>query len=194
TTLFRSQEEKEEPYIFHFPDGNASVARLLVRALIPDAVPGHTMEDVVTAKADYSKLDHDEQNVRIRLQATAVHVKQTASSGTDGPVTVFYAKDALLLSVKAKHCVMACYNVMVPYLCPDLPAKQKGALEYCVKAPFLYTRVAIRNWKAFAELGIHQIMARGSYNSYVALDSPFSLGVYNFRSSRDYPAALFLLR
>ena len=44
--------EKEEPYIFHFPDGNASVARLLVRSLIPEALPGTTMEDVVTAKAD----------------------------------------------------------------------------------------------------------------------------------------------
>ena len=49
--------EKEEPYIFHFPDGNASIARLLVRSLIPAAIPGSTMEDVVTAKADYSQLD-----------------------------------------------------------------------------------------------------------------------------------------
>ena len=47
------EHEKEEPYIFHFPDGNASVARLLVRSLIPAAMPGSTMEDVVTAKADY---------------------------------------------------------------------------------------------------------------------------------------------
>ena len=188
------EDEKEEPYIFHFPDGNASVARLLVRALIPDAMPGHTMEDVVTAKADYSKLDRDGQNIRIRLQATAVHVKQTASSGAEEPVTVFYAKDAMLLSVRAKHCVMACYSVMVPYLCPDLPPKQKTALEYCVKAPFLYTRVAIRNWKAFAGLGIHQIMAPGSYYSYVALDFPVSLGEYKFPKTPDEPAALFLLR
>src|SRR5258707_4736364 len=41
--------EKEEPYIFHFPDGNASVARLLVRSLIPVAVPGVNMDDVCTA-------------------------------------------------------------------------------------------------------------------------------------------------
>ncbi len=179
------EDEKEEPYIFHFPDGNASVARLLVRALIPDAVPGHTMEDVVTTKVDYSKLDRDGQGVRIRLSATAVHVKPQAGAAANAPVTIHYAKDSLLRSVSAKHCVMACYNVMVPYLCPDLPPEQKTALEYCVKAPFLYTRVAIRNWKAFAELGIHQIMAPGSYYSYIALDFPVSL---------DEPAALFLLR
>ncbi|HLZ11734.1 MAG TPA: NAD(P)-binding protein [Candidatus Acidoferrum sp.] len=187
-------DEKEEPYIFHFPDGNASVARLLVRSLVPGAMPGHSMEDVVTAKADYSKLDRDGQNVRIRLQATAVHVKQEVAGESNGPVSISYAKDALLLTVTAKHCVMACYNVMVPYLCPDLPAKQKAALEYCVKAPFLYTRVAIRNWKAFADLGIHQIMAPGSYYSYVALDFPVSIGEYKFPSKPEEPAALFLLR
>src|SRR5262249_15666768 len=132
-------EGKEEPYIFHFPDGNASIARLLVRALIPDGMPGHTMEDVVTAKADYTKLDDANQTVRIRLLSTVVHTKQT---GTE--VEVAYAKDGKLTAVKAKHCVMACYNVMVPYLCPELPQKQKDALAYCVKAPFLYTRVAVR--------------------------------------------------
>ncbi|HET9802797.1 MAG TPA: NAD(P)-binding protein [Candidatus Acidoferrum sp.] len=188
------EDEKEEPYIFHFPDGNASIARLLVRALIPDAMPGHTMEDVVAAKADYSKLDRDGQPVRLRLQATAVHVKQTNEKGEEGPVAVSYAKDGLLLNVGAKHCVLACYNVMVPYLCPELPAKQKTALEYCVKAPFLYTRVAIRNWKPFAQLGIHQIMAPGSYHSYVALDFPVSIGDYKFPSSPEEPAVLFLLR
>ena len=51
------EQDTEEPYIFHFPDGNASVARLLVRALIPEAMPGHTMEDVVTTKANYTALD-----------------------------------------------------------------------------------------------------------------------------------------
>ena len=30
----------------HFPDGNATIARLLIRWLMPDAVPGKTMEDV----------------------------------------------------------------------------------------------------------------------------------------------------
>lgn len=187
-------EEKEEPYIFHFPDGNASIARLLIRTLIPEAMPGATMEDVVTAKADYSKLDRDGQPVRIRLQSTAVHVKQTSSSGAEGPVAVSYAKDGLLLTVGAKHCVLACYNVMAPYLCPDLPAKQKTALEYCVKAPFLYTRVAIRNWKSFAQLGVHQIMAPGSYHSYIALDFPVSIGDYKFPSNPEEPAVLFLLR
>jgi spermidine dehydrogenase len=107
---------------------------------------------------------------------------------------VAYVRDGKLLAVSAKHCVMACYNAMVPYLCPDLPQKQKTALEYCVKAPFLYTRVAIRNWKSFAQLGVHQIVAPGSYHSFVALDFPVSIGDYQFPSKPEEPATLFLLR
>jgi len=186
--------EKEEPYIFHFPDGNATVARLLVRELIPGSVPGSTMEDVVTAKADYSKLDAEEGAVRIRLGATVVNAKQTPGTRGASEVNVAYARDGKLKRVKARHCVLACYNAMVPYLCPELPDAQKKALRYCVKAPFLYTRAAIRNWEAFAKLGIHQVQAPGSYYSYVALDFPVSMGEYRFPSKPLEPAALFSLR
>ena len=72
-TLPRTGHRGNEPYIFHFPDGNASVARLTVRALNSDAVPGNTMEDVVTAKIDYSKLDGNDKGVNIRLNSTVVH-------------------------------------------------------------------------------------------------------------------------
>src|SRR5262250_588298 len=92
--------EKEEPYIFHFPDGNATVARLLVRKLIPGSVPGSTMEDVVTAKADYSKLDADRSAVRIRLGSTVVNVKQNAAGGATG-VIVAYVRNGKLRSAGA---------------------------------------------------------------------------------------------
>jgi len=186
--------EKEEPYIFHFPDGNASIARLLVRGLIPAVMPGSTMEDVVTARADYSQLDRTENGVRIRLSSTAVRVKQDAAAASAKRVEVVYAREGKLYTASAKACVLACYNAMVPYLCPELPEAQKQALHYCVKAPFLYTRVAIRSWEPFAKLGIRQAVAPGSYHSYVALDFPVSLGEYRFPSKPEEPAALFLLR
>jgi spermidine dehydrogenase len=186
--------EKSEPYIFHFPDGNATVARLLVRELIPGSVPGSTMEDVVTAKADYSKLDAEGNAVRIRLGSTVVNATRSYSPGAGFGVSVAYARDGRVCQINAKHCVLACYNAMVPYLCPELPDAQKKALRYCVKAPFLYTRVALRNWEPFAKLRIHQIQAPGSYYSYVALDFPVSIGEYKFPSKASEPAALFLLR
>ncbi|HET7151149.1 MAG TPA: NAD(P)-binding protein, partial [Candidatus Acidoferrum sp.] len=186
--------EKEEPYIFHFPDGNASIARLLVRALIPEVVPGTTMEDVVTAKADYGKLDQDKGAVKIRLNSTVVHVQHTDASAESKEVQVSYVRDGKAYAVKAKNCVLACYNVMIPYICPDLPDKQKEALAYLVKEPLVYTHVALRNWTSFAKLNVHHIVAPASYHTYTGLDFPVSLGQYDFPSKPDEPIVLFMLR
>jgi spermidine dehydrogenase len=184
---------KEEPYIFHFPDGNASIARLLVRSLIPSAIPGHTMEDVVTSHADYAKLDQDGAPTRIRLNSTVVNVAH-AGLGNSKEVEIAYARNQKLASVRARNCVLACYNGMIPYICPELPDKQKEGLSYLVKAPLVYTHVAIKNWTAFQKLGIHQIEAPGSYHTYAALDFPVSLGEYRFPSRPEEPMVLFMLR
>jgi spermidine dehydrogenase len=187
--------EKEEPYIFHFPDGNASVARLLVRSLIPAAIPGSTMEDVVSARADYSHLDRAENTVRLRLNSTVVNVKHgPAKDATAKEVQVTYTRSGKPFAVKGNYCVLACYNVMIPYICPELPDAQKAALSYLVKAPLVYTHVAIRNWTSFSRLGVHQIVSPGSYHTYTALDFPVTIGTYEFPSKPDEPAVLFMLR
>ncbi|MGA8441498.1 MAG: NAD(P)-binding protein [Candidatus Sulfotelmatobacter sp.] len=186
--------EKEEPYIFHFPDGNASIARLLVRSLIPEAVPGHTMEDVVTAGADYSKLDQSSSPMRIRLNSTAVRVQHSGQPESAKEVEVSYVQEGKLKKTIGKSCILACYNTMVPYLCPELPEKQKEALHYGVKEPFIYTHVALRNWAAFHKLGIRQIVSPGSYHSFTMLDFPVSLGAYQFPSNPQEPMVLFMLR
>jgi spermidine dehydrogenase len=185
---------EEEPYIFHFPDGNASIARLLVRSLIPGTLPGSTMEDAVTAKADYSRLDVDSAPVRLRLNSTAVHVRHSNVSRTAKEVQISYMRGDKLQSVVAKNCVLACYNGMIPYICPELPEKQKEALSYLVKAPLVYTHVALRNWTSFAKLNVHHIVAPGSYHTYTALDFPVSLGQYQFPRNPAEPMVLFMLR
>lgn len=186
--------EKEEPYIFHFPDGNASVARLLVRSLIPAAMPGNSMEDVVTARADYTQLDRAENPVCLRLNSTVVAVKHTGPSAAAKQVHITYVRGGRPYAVKGNYCVLACYNVMIPYICPELPEAQKEALSYLVKAPLVYTHVALRKWSSFSKLGIHQIVAPASYHTYIALDFPVSLGQYEFAHNPDEPAVLFMLR
>jgi spermidine dehydrogenase len=188
------EHQKEEPYIFHFPDGNASVARLLVRSLIPEAVPGSTMEDVVTARANYAALDGAGNSVRIRLNSTVVNVKHLGTNEAAKEIEVSYMRGGKLNRVKGNYCVLACYNVMIPYICPELPEGQKESLSYMVKAPLVYTHVALRNWTSFANLGIHQIVAPGGYHTYTALDFPVSLGKYQFPSKPEEPAVLFMLR
>jgi spermidine dehydrogenase len=186
--------EKEEPYIYHFPDGNASIARLLVRSLIPSAMPGSSMEDVVSARAVYSRLDVAESPVRVRLNSTVVHVRNTGSQGAAQGVQIAYMRGGKLHTVSGKNCVLACYNGMIPYICPDVPAEQSKALSYLVKSPLVYTHVALRNWEPFAKLNVHHIVAPASYHTYIALDFPVSLGAYKFPARPKEPAVLFMLR
>jgi spermidine dehydrogenase len=188
------EREQEEPYIFHFPDGNASIARLLVRSLVPQAIPGHTMDDVVLSRADYSRLDRSQSSGRIRLNSTVVKAQHTGEPGSAKSVEVSYVRDGKLQSARATTCILACYNGMVPYLCPELPEKQKEALHYGVKQPLIYTHVAIRNWAAFHKLGVRQIVSPGSYHCFIMLDFPVNLGQYRSPSRPEEPMVLFMLR
>ncbi len=185
---------EEEPYIFHFPDGNASVARLLVRALVPGAMPGKTMEDVVTSKANYTLLDKPTNRTRIRLNSTVVRAKHVGDPQSANEVEVTYVEAGKTYTVLGSACIMACYNCMVPYLCPEMSAQQKEALAYAVKQPLVYTNVQIRNWTAFKKLGTHNIYCPGSYFSTTTLDFPVSMGDYKFPSSPEEPCVLHMLR
>jgi spermidine dehydrogenase len=130
-----------------FPDGNASIARLLVRALIPGAAPGADAANLALAQFDYAKLDEADSPVRLRLESTVINV----ADGTGGP-SVTYVNDGRVLRVKARHTVLACYHAIIPHLCPDLPEEQKAAQKYQVKRPLLVTNVLLRDSKTIDKL------------------------------------------
>jgi spermidine dehydrogenase len=186
--------ELDEPYIFHFPDGNASIARMLVRSLVPDSLPGNTMEDVVTARANYARIDDASSPVRIRLNSTAVRVRNMGDPSNAKEVEVTYVRGGKARRVRGSHCILACYNMIIPYLCPEMSDTQKEALAYCVKLPLVYANVQISNWKAFQKLGVSGIYAPGAYFSNVTLDFPVSMGAYHYPRSPDQSCLLHLLR
>jgi spermidine dehydrogenase len=186
--------EQDEPYIFHFPDGNASIARMLVRALMPGVLAGHTMEDIITARANYANLDNPSSPVRLRLNSTAINVKNVGDPASAKEIEVTYVRGGKAHRVRGAHCVLACYNMIIPYLCPEMSDKQKEALAYGVKLPLVYTNIQISNWKAFQKLGISGIYAPGSYFSNVTLDFPVSIGSYHFPKSPEESCLLHLLR
>ena len=181
-------------YRFHFPDGNASIARLLVRDLFPDAVPGHTAEDIVTAQVDYSRLDHENAPIRIRLNSTVVAARNVGGPAVGKEVEVMYASGKQVFKVRAKGCVLACWNMTIPYLCPELPEAQKEALHYLVKVPLVYTSVGIRNWTSFQKLGIANVSAPGSYWSSVSLNAAVNIGDYESPTRPEEPILLHLTR
>ncbi|HEY4043577.1 MAG TPA: hypothetical protein VGM32_17255, partial [Rhodopila sp.] len=179
---------------FHFPDGNASIARLLVRNLIPAALPGHTAEDAVTARADYAQLDRPGASTRIRLSSIVLRAANLGPAAAPDGVAVTYIRGGELTTVRGAGCVLACWNTMIPYLCPDLPDRQKAALRYLVKTPLVYTSVALKNWHAFSNLGIADVYSPGCYHSSFRLNPTVDIGRYHSPRSPDMPILVHMTR
>ena len=185
--------DAEHPYIHHFPDGNAGVARTLVQYLIPEVAEGGNAESLVNARFAYPQLDRDGQAAQVRLESTVVDVHHRGGTDNAEDVVVRYVKDGETLEVSATHAVMACYNVMIPHIVTDLPSHQADALRQQMKSPLIYTTAGLRNWRAFKEQGIGLAMCPGNMHQTLFMDFPVSLGGYEYTQTPDDPCVIQMI-
>ncbi|MFK8021431.1 MAG: NAD(P)-binding protein [Pseudomonadales bacterium] len=171
-----------------FPDGNASVARLFVRKLIPEVAPGNSMQDLITARFDYSMLDRRTSPVRVRLNSTAVNVTHHGKKAVD----VSYVTGGRAFKVRGKHCILAGYNGMIPHLCPELPKAQKESLAYGVKTPFVWANVLLNTGAAVRQVDASVVQCPGSVFELVAHAPPVTLGDYSPPSTAKDPMVMFM--
>ena len=189
----RENEWDEGPDIY-FPDGNATLARLLVRAMIPDALPGTSLDDSMTSRLAYDRIDRAGSDARIRLNSMVISARHLGDPDAGRGVEITYVRDGKAEKVRADHCVMACYNGVIPHLCPEMSDEQKAALMYGVKMPLVYTNVLIRNWTAFTNLGVSRVTAPGMYHTGVNLGRSVQFGDYQPSTSPDEPMILHMTR
>jgi len=178
----------DEPYIYHFPDGNASISRLLVKRLIPTIAPKLNMESVVTAQFDYKQLDQIANATRIRLNSTVVK-----ACNVEEGIEVQYVRDGKVARVIAKKAVMACYNHMLPFIMPEMADEQIKALQAVEKIPLTYINVAVRNWRPWKKAGVWKIMSPECLIGKAQLDYPVSMGDYQYAQNADQPTLLHLI-
>jgi len=170
----------------YFPDGNATITRLLVRSLVPGVVPGEDMDDVISAVLDYQKLDRNQNDCRIRLNSFVTDVRHLNNS----QVQISYVLGDQAYSVKSKSAVLACWNTMIPYICPEISSDQKEALAYGVKSPLVYSGVLLANWRSFVDAGISGVTAPGKKFSRSSLQASVTMGDYTTNRSPDDPIVL----
>jgi len=183
----------DNPYIHHFPDGNAGVARALVRHLIPSVAPGNNAEALVNMRFNYQELDRPHQHARIRLNSTVVNVQHQRGTQSRDSIAVSYVHDDTLHGVSAKHVVMACYNMMIPHIVSDLPEAQADALRQQMKSPLIYTTVGLRHWRALQAQGLGLAMCPGNMHQTAFIDFPVSLGGYEYTQSPDDPCVIQMI-
>lgn len=182
----------EDGYVYHFPDGGATIARLLVQRLIPQVARFDTPEQCVSARFDYAALDQTTQPVKVRLNSLAVRVRNTAR-GTQ----VNYLRQGEHLQANARHTVMAGWHTSGAHIITDLPPRQKAAMRANIKMPLVYVQVALRQWKPVQKSGVAVAYCPGAYYQFVQLDFPVRMGTYqNVRTpdTPDTPVTLLMTR
>jgi len=184
---------EEDPYIHHFPDGNATVARLLVKKMIPNVGKGDNAEEIILSKFKYAELDKSSNIVRLRLNSTVVNVKHGGDPNTSSDVFVNYINDNKSYKVKGKGVVMACYNMMIPHIVAGLPKEQDAALRLQTKIPLEYTTVGLKNWRAMMEMGIGMAMSPGNMHQVIMMDFPVSIGGYEFTKTPNDPCVIQMI-
>ena len=182
----------KNPFIHHFPDGNATIARMLVKKMIPDVGPGENVEEIVLSKFKYAELDKPSNSVRVRLNSTVVNVQHGGDPYSSSDVFVNYISDNKSYQVKGKGVVMACYNMMIPHIVSDLPKEQDAALRRLSKIPLQFTTVGLKNWRAMKEMGIGMAMSPGNIHQAVGMDFPISMGGYEYTKTPDDPCILHM--
>lgn len=177
---------------YHLPAGNSDIARLIVRDLIPDALPPGNFAEVETKRVDYSTLDRAGQKVRIRLSSIVTQVKHEGPAGRlfdpdNSECSISYIKDGKMMAVRGKNVVMACMNNVVPYLIPELPEEQKGAMHQAVRAVNQVTNVLFRNWKPFVEAKVGNVAFPNTFYGAMGLAQQRYLGEMVPSTSPDQP-------
>jgi spermidine dehydrogenase len=169
-----------------WPDGNASLVRLMVAKLVPQSAPNATAENVAMTQFDYSALDREKANVRLRLNSTVIGV-----DNIDQGVSVTYASsEGELKQVSARHSVLACYHSIIPHLCPAMSDKQKAALKYQVKVPMILTNVLLRNSQALDKLGVDAVSCPGRLHARLFLFKGLHTGGYKRSDTADEAVSL----
>ncbi len=177
-----------------FPGGNSGFARYFLKAVVPEAIAGRPVfEDIILGRIDFAALDRPGQPVRVRLDATAVHVAHDDVRESAGGVTVVYHRDGGLHVARAKAVVMATGGWVTRHVVRDLSEEHRAAYARFVHAPFLVANVALTNWRFLYDLGITAAIWKKGDSDFgytCNIRRPMHVGAYQPPFDPDQPIIL----
>ncbi len=176
-----------------FPGGNTGVARHIVKALIPTAIPGPTtMAAICQARVNFAALDQPHQPTRIRLRSTVISIQHEGDAARSPHVNIVYLKEGRLYRVHARSVVLANGNWTINSMVRDLPTAYRHAYAQFFRAPCLMANVAVRNWRFLARMGISQCQWFDGIGNYMAVRRVATFGGGAPALSADSPTVLTL--
>jgi spermidine dehydrogenase len=174
-----------------FPGGNTTIARLMMKSLIPAAIAGpHSVEGVTRNNVEMSTLDVPGAPARIRLSSTVLSVEHEGEPGKAVSVAVVYLKDGKLYRLKARSVVMAGGSWTTKHIVKGFPEAHRTAYAQFYRSPCMMANVAVRNWRFLYKMGmsgcrwfegtgnymeVRKLALTGTGDSSISPDSPIVL-------------------
>ncbi|HVT92425.1 MAG TPA: NAD(P)-binding protein [Bryobacteraceae bacterium] len=176
-----------------FPGGNAGVARHILKALLPDAIPSKPEMDAIARSAvNFAALDRPHRPMRIRLGATVVSVEHEGKPEQAEYVRIIYARQERLHSVRARSVIVAGGSWTAKHIIKGLPRTHRDAYAQFHRAPCLMANVALRNWRFLYRLGINECQWFEGIGNYFAIHKTAAMGRVSPVISPDSPVVLTL--
>jgi spermidine dehydrogenase len=174
-----------------FPGGNATIARLMAKTLIPSAIDGEdTVEDVTKNSINFQALDLPQAPSRIRLSSTAVAVQHEGEPSKADFVSIVYLRDGKLYRVKTRSAVMAGGSWTTKHVVRDLPETHRVAYSQFYRSPCMMANVAVRNWRFLYKLGITGCQWFGGIGNYTTITKQALTGVEDPEIGPDSPIVI----
>ena len=174
-----------------YPDGNHTVARQLLKGILPNAITGeNTMEGVFNGEPRYGELDRRENRVRLRLSSMVTKIRQDGET-----VDVDYVqRDGMARRVRARHVIMTGWGSVAKHVVFDLPKEQRRALEEYRYSSALYINVLLKHWRPIADIGAFEMYWPEGYCTWMHVSDPLSVGDYRPEYHPDKPTLLSMYK
>ncbi|MGA2964024.1 MAG: NAD(P)/FAD-dependent oxidoreductase, partial [Candidatus Korobacteraceae bacterium] len=176
-----------------FPGGNSTIARLILKSLVPAAIAGpHSVEGVCRNRVNFAALDIPGTPVRIRLSSTVIHVEHDGEAGKANTVSIAYSKQGKLYRIKARSAVMAGGCWTTKHIVKDLPQIQRQAYAQFYRSPCMMVNVAVRNWRFLYKMGMSGCRWFEGLGNYMEVRKLALTGIENPTIGPDSPIVLSL--
>ncbi len=174
-----------------FPGGNTTIARLMVKMLIPQSIDGPaSVEGVSRGSVKFEALDVRGASARIRLSSTAVSVRHDGDPAKSESLSIAYARGGTVFRVKARSAVMAGGSWTTKHIVGDLPEEYRRAYAQFYRSPCMMANVAVRNWHFLHKLGISGCRWFEGFGNYMDVCRQAVVGINDESISPDSPIVL----
>ena len=173
--------------------GNATIARLMVKTLIPAAMDGpEDVQNVCRNAINFNKLDVAGNQSRMRLAATVISVQHDSDSKRSNAITIVYLKEGKLYRLKARSVVMAGGSWTTKHIVKDLPGTYREAYAQFYRSPCMMANVALRNWRFLYKMGVSGCRWFEGVGNYLEVRKLALTGIESETISPDSPIVLSL--